>query len=133
MAFGALARLCVLALWLPADAQQPNVDRIIEAYKPYRKTEALFDGVRGWERWIHPPLLEAIRHGQLTGSRAKIDELLRVEVEGVYSFQIVNDDFCDTLLEELDSFFATGLPVHRPNSMNNYVSERPLPAQIRAS
>ena len=28
--------------------------------------------------------------------------------------------FCDKFLEEVDKYFATGLPIRRPNSMNNY-------------
>ena len=29
-------------------------------------------------------------------------------------------DFCDKFLAEIDNYFASGLPIRRPNSMNNY-------------
>ena len=100
--------------------RDPDIGRIINAYKPHRLHPEIFDGRVGWERWIHPPLLAAIHHGQMTGSRTEIDALLRIETEGVYSFQILSDEFCDFFLEELDQYYSTGLPVYRPNSMNNY-------------
>jgi hypothetical protein len=38
----------------------------------------------------------------------------------VYSFGMLSIAFCDKFLEEVDNYFASGLPVRRPNSMNNY-------------
>jgi len=110
----------LLVLTTSSAAQRDDTAAIIKAYTPLRKHAELFDGRKGWERWIDPPLLEAIRHGQTTGSRSKIDELLRVETPEVYSFQLLSEEFCDAFLEELDNYYSTGLPVHRPNSMNNY-------------
>ena len=46
--------------------------------------------------------------------------LLQKEVDGVFSFPMFQLDFCDKFLEEVDNYFASGLPVRRPNSMNNY-------------
>ena len=109
-----------------------DVGRIINAYKPHRLHPGLFDGRAGWQQWIHPPLLAAIRQGQLTGSRSEIDKLLRNETDGVYSFQILSDEFCDFFLEELDHYYETGLPVYRPNSMvtlpcrDTHTTHRPL-------
>ena len=40
------------------------------------------------------------------------------QVEGVYSFPIFQDAFSDAFLDELDGYYASGLPVYRPNSMN---------------
>lgn len=113
-------------LAVPALAQRGRNDigRIIAAYKPHRKHPELFDGTKGWERWVHKPLLEAIANGQLTGSRTEVDKLITEEVEGVYSFQLMSDEFCDKFLEELDNYYATGLPVYRPNSMNNCACAR---------
>jgi hypothetical protein len=43
---------------------------------------------------------------------------------GIYSFSMFNNDFCNRLLAELSHYEAKaaslGLPVRRPNSMNNY-------------
>lgn len=38
----------------------------------------------------------------------------------MYSFELFSEEFCGLFLEELDNYYASGLPVHRPNSMNNY-------------
>ena len=47
-------------------------------------------------------------------------ELLREEAPGVYSFPLFTDTFCRLLIEELDAIAGSGVPVQRPNSMNNY-------------
>ena len=39
---------------------------------------------------------------------------------GIYAFDLLSDAFCELLLAELGNFEASGLPVSRPNSMNNY-------------
>eukprot|EP00965_Chrysotila_dentata_P105795 3495046-Pleurochrysis_carterae.AAC.3 len=38
----------------------------------------------------------------------------------VYSFEMLTPSFCKLLLDELDNYERSGLPVTRPNSMNNY-------------
>ena len=38
----------------------------------------------------------------------------------VFSFPLFSPAFCELFLEELDHFYASGLPARRPNSMNNY-------------
>lgn len=40
--------------------------------------------------------------------------------EGVYSLPLLSDEFCEKMICELEHFQASGLPVNRPNSMNNY-------------
>ncbi len=114
-----IARIAFAALAAAVAAQREDIGRIVRAYAPHRKHPELFDGRNGWARFIDPALLEAIRHGQMTGSRTQIDALLREETPGVYSFQLVNEEFCEHFLEELDNYYSTGLPVSRPNSMNN--------------
>ena len=42
------------------------------------------------------------------------------ESAGVYSFELFSKAFCETFLAEVDNYDASGLPVRRPNSMNNY-------------
>lgn len=110
--------MAMLAPLLSACAARPEV---IAAYRPLRKHPALFDHSEGWMQWIHPPLLEALKeYEEFPDNSTKLRSLLRVEVEGVHSFQFLSDEFCRLFLEELDHFYATGLPVDRPNSMNNY-------------
>jgi hypothetical protein len=47
-------------------------------------------------------------------------DLLHKEVDDVYSFPMLSIEFCERFLEEMDNFCASGLPITRPNSMNNY-------------
>ena len=42
------------------------------------------------------------------------------ESAGIYSFELFSKAFCETFLREVDNYDASGLPVRRPNSMNNY-------------
>ena len=42
------------------------------------------------------------------------------ESAGIYSFELFSKAFCETFLAEVDNYDASGLPVRRPNSMNNY-------------
>ena len=94
---------------------------VVAAYKPLRVHQELFNAKEGWQKWIHPPLLEAIAQLKADGNATALRALLRDEVEGhVYSFQLMSDEFCKLFLEELDGFYASGLPIDRPNSMNNY-------------
>ena len=47
--------------------------------------------------------------------------MLREELPGlVYSFPMFAIPFCSSLLEEVENYEASGMPVQRPNSMNNY-------------
>ena len=41
-------------------------------------------------------------------------------MEGVYSFPMFSDEFCAMFIEEVEYYAESGLPVRRPNSMNNY-------------
>ena len=97
-----------------------HVQQTIAAYKPLRRHPDLFDGQSGWRQWIDPNLLAALDAQNGTALQA----LMRPEVDGVHSFQLFSEEFCKKFLEELDGFYASGLPIDRPNSMNNYV--RPI-------
>ena len=118
----ALIAVCA-TLPLSVDARPAAVT----AYKPLRLHPALFDAAAGWTQWIHQPLLDAIEMFVQQNNSTALRELLREEVpasgehgSGVYSFQLMNDAFCNMFLEELDNYYASGLPIDRPNSMNNY-------------
>eukprot|EP01102_Stenamoeba_stenopodia_P006299 TRINITY_DN1725_c0_g3_i1.p1 TRINITY_DN1725_c0_g3~~TRINITY_DN1725_c0_g3_i1.p1 ORF type:complete len:315 (-),score=79.37 TRINITY_DN1725_c0_g3_i1:37-981(-) len=65
-----------------------------------------------------PSFVEAIT----TGSEHALQSILTKETEDtmIYSLEIFNKDFCDKLLEEVEHFEGFGLPILRPNSMNNY-------------
>jgi len=54
------------------------------------------------------------------GTPEALRALMREEAWEVYSFPVFTLAFCDTYIEELYSFYASGLPARRPNSMNNY-------------
>lgn len=89
------------------------------AYASLRRHPELFDGTHGWAQWIDPLLLAAVSDLE-GGNSSAISSLLREETEGVYSFQFFSDEFCRLFLDELDGYYASGLPAPRPNSMNNY-------------
>jgi hypothetical protein len=42
------------------------------------------------------------------------------ETDEVYSFPLFTAEFCTMFLEEVEHYQASGLPIQRPNSMNNY-------------
>jgi len=112
----------LLLLLLPPLAQRGDPNQIIRAYAKLQRYPSLFDGKAGWTKWMDPLLIEALDAFSASGgtNSTLIRSLLREEVAGVYSFNVFNDEFCDMFLEELDNYFSTGLPVYRPNSMNNY-------------
>ena len=109
-------RLLVLA----AVAAAATADRGAAAYTHLRLHPSLFDAKEGWTRHVHPPLLDAIEEYVQHKNSSGLRQLLREEGDGVYSFQFMSDTFCRMFLEELDNYYASGLPIDRPNSMNNY-------------
>ena len=75
----------------------------------------------GVDEWLHPAVLAAAREGsegRLTPGRAR--ELCEEVAPGIFAFLLLNDAYCDALMDEAAHFQASGLPVARPNSMNNY-------------
>jgi len=63
---------------------------------------------RAGEGLLVPPTAEAVR--------SFVEEV----APGIYAFDFFSDAFCDRLLAELEHYEDSGLPVSRPNSMNNY-------------
>ena len=87
-------------------------------YKPLHP--ALF-GKAFQAAWLAPRFVSAVQDG----SEAAIRAMLHEEVPGrVFSFEMLQPSFCKALLEELINYEESGLPVVRPNTMNNYVSSR---------
>ena len=46
--------------------------------------------------------------------------LMEEPCEGVYTFPLLSQSFCDALLDELDYLGASGIPLRRPNGMNRH-------------
>lgn len=74
--------------------------------------------------FLSPKLREFVERkgsGQLT-PREMLERLnAKVESEvGVYSMPLLTEEFCVKMCEELEHLEASGLPLVRPNSMNNY-------------
>jgi len=86
-----------------------------EAYVSLRKTPELFRSfVR--EEWLAPEVMALVE----AAKRGEKHPALKEESEGIYSFDLFTREFCETFLAEVDNYVSTGLPVRRPNSMNNY-------------
>eukprot|EP00794_Sanderia_malayensis_P014133 gene14133-15610_t len=49
-----------------------------------------------------------------------IQKLQKENAPHCYSFQVFTNEFCDKLIEEIESFEKSGLPIGKPNTMNNY-------------
>ncbi|KAL6059557.1 Ogfod2 protein, variant 2 [Balamuthia mandrillaris] len=54
------------------------------------------------------------------GSRESLLAILEEVHPGIFVFPMLSPDYCSMMLEELDNFEQSGLPLKRPNSMNNY-------------
>jgi len=85
--------------------------------------------------WLAPSLAAALADG----SEAALRAILTEEVAGrVFSFEMLQPAFCAQLLAECERYEASGQPVQRPNSMNNYglilnqIGMRPLLDDLQA-
>mmetsp|Transcript_45485 Transcript_45485/g.119499 ORF Transcript_45485/g.119499 Transcript_45485/m.119499 type:complete len:654 (+) Transcript_45485:39-2000(+) len=87
------------------------------ALRYYPLHPRLFQSTSFPHDWLDPRFAAAIQ----AGTPADLTSLLTDEVPGlVFSFDMVTSDFCTLLLEELEHYEASGLPVRRPNTMNSY-------------
>lgn len=115
----------LLAEWRKTSDANRERERVIASYErgtgaAGRKRASLFDPT-GVDEWLHPAVLAAAREGsegRLTPGRAR--ELCEEVAPGIFAFPLLNDAYCDALMDEAAHFQASGLPVARPNSMNNY-------------
>lgn len=76
--------------------------------------------------WLHPDFLimsDLISKNQ-TATQLLEAGLLTVVHPGIYSFPVLKKEVCEMILDESENFirYATerDIPIHRPNSMNNY-------------
>eukprot|EP00854_Cymbomonas_tetramitiformis_P002438 gene2438-3170_t len=75
-----------------------------------------------WSPWmldmVDPALVAAVQNGT---ARALRDLLTTISVDTrIYSLQVLRGSICRQLVEEIDHAQRAGLPLTRPNSMNNY-------------
>jgi len=90
---------------------------IVRRYARQVKHPKLFDKKIGWqEEWFAPSIRPLLGNGNVDLVSSALEEV----TPGVYSFDMLTAEFCGTFLEEIDNFYASGIPAARPNSMNNY-------------
>lgn len=101
-----------------------------QLYKPFRVHRALFQDDFAVE-WLHDDfvliqdaLAKADKDSTDTDELNIPDDILRKEMDGVYSFNVFNSTFLDMFNAEINNFYAVSerehIPIRRPNSMNNY-------------
>eukprot|EP00746_Dinoflagellata_sp_MGD_P079447 gnl/MRDRNA2_/MRDRNA2_31765_c0_seq2.p1 gnl/MRDRNA2_/MRDRNA2_31765_c0~~gnl/MRDRNA2_/MRDRNA2_31765_c0_seq2.p1 ORF type:complete len:400 (-),score=49.80 gnl/MRDRNA2_/MRDRNA2_31765_c0_seq2:17-1123(-) len=91
--------------------------QVLGEYAMQRKHSELFDAKQGWmTQWFDPALVQA----QEIGTPDAWRQFVKEETSEVYSFPMFTEAFCDMFVEELTNFYQTGLPIKRPNTMNNY-------------
>ncbi|CAK9003434.1 unnamed protein product [Durusdinium trenchii] len=121
------AELVVAAGQQPAEpwhvTQARELRRRGMEYAGQAKHPALFQPSQ-LHRWLLPSFLEATSAWRSSGQpeQLQIRRLpnVRLETEGIVSFDCFTQEFCKMLLEEVLNYQASGLPSRPPNSMNNY-------------
>jgi len=93
---------------------------ISEFYKP--KHSWLFDSNIDFSKIIVESLLKAIKIQDSKEKLVAIQKLCKTvsSQTKLYSFDFFTLKYCQDLIEEVEYFEKTGLPISRPNSMNNY-------------
>lgn len=64
-----------------------------------------------------PSFLDALKAGS---EESRLAIMTKETETGIYSFALFNSQFCKDFLEEIENFESTGLPLVKPNTMNNY-------------
>eukprot|EP01114_Cavostelium_apophysatum_P014932 TRINITY_DN3981_c0_g1_i1.p1 TRINITY_DN3981_c0_g1~~TRINITY_DN3981_c0_g1_i1.p1 ORF type:complete len:332 (+),score=65.84 TRINITY_DN3981_c0_g1_i1:115-1110(+) len=66
-------------------------------------------------------LAESFRKAANAGNKEELIKVLKKETQtGIYTFDLFTLQFCKDLIEEIENFQGSGLPVLRPNTMNRY-------------
>lgn len=82
-------------------------------YKPIHPHIYVYD-----ESFLDSNLLKFLKQ-KIT--KQKVEKfLIELSELGLYQFKMFNEKFCREFIEEIENFENSGLPVNRPNSMNNY-------------
>ena len=123
MAKATSRRLATLAM-LPFVRGYSTATQVAEKYTPLRKHATLFSPARV-DELLHPEflaMLQSLDAADLMGTdpAAVIKGWVTEEAAEIYSFPLLTEKACDMLCDEVEHFQTTGLPVRRPNSMNNY-------------
>ena len=79
----------------------------------------LFTG-RFDKSWLAPSFAALFSDDGATPSAATLRSVIDEVAPGIYAFDLLSESFCQLLLDELGNYEGSGLPVSRPNSMNNY-------------
>lgn len=93
----------------------------IQQYRRLRLHEDLFVGLDlNSTDVFDPELLPVIEASKRPDAQQALLEVVQQEAVGIYSFPFFSERFCERFLDELDNYYRSGLPIRRPNSMNNY-------------
>jgi len=109
-------------LYLKTNTMHMDHESIIQQYKPLRLHECLF---QQWKQEWFTPSFQKLHENIIHNTEFNLESAIRngwliEESPGVYSFELMTDSFCDMLIEEYEHYRSSGLPIRRPNSMNNY-------------
>lgn len=123
----AIQKFTALLLSLPAvralSTRMTNPRSTEALYVPHRKHAALFEN-KFQESWLHPDALEIVESARDESIDLKTVKALKEEMPQVYSFPCFSNDFLRIFNEEIANFYEASekfqIPIHRPNSMNNY-------------
>jgi len=91
---------------------QLNSDAIVDAYKQHQAHQELFQ--TPWpDDFFHAEFLKHFRENSLKDLAKEIHP-------EVFTFPIFSNKLCSAIEKEMFNYQDSGLPVKRPNSMNNY-------------
>jgi hypothetical protein len=68
--------------------------------------------------WISPDFRSCFDPAAAVDDRKDWKRIVTEIGPGIYSFPLFTHEFCDLLVQEVDSFESTSLPCRRPNTMN---------------
>ena len=100
---------------------QQNHERwsAIEAYMPQRRHPWLFDPTTCWADDSFDPRFLALLKSAEPITTERLVAIGQHVAPGVVAFPMLSERWCAAVLEEMDSYTSSGLPIRRPNSMNN--------------
>eukprot|EP00316_Scyphosphaera_apsteinii_P023109 CAMPEP_0119341044 /NCGR_PEP_ID=MMETSP1333-20130426/101524_1 /TAXON_ID=418940 /ORGANISM="Scyphosphaera apsteinii, Strain RCC1455" /LENGTH=598 /DNA_ID=CAMNT_0007352919 /DNA_START=35 /DNA_END=1831 /DNA_ORIENTATION=- len=108
-----------VATWVALSKRHSEQLQVERQYQSRCLHEELFDHKTGpLERWLAPSFARAFSEG--CGSPDALRAIVNEAAPGIFTFEMLAHDFCDMLLAECEHYEASGMPVVRPNSMNNY-------------
>ena len=123
---------------LPGEAARGPSSAPPLRYRPRHPELFLADGAPFRDEWLDSGVVSALDSLKAAGAmgmpaggggastanrRAQrgLRQILHEELAGrVYSFPLLTPAFCEMLVAEVEHYEASGLPSHRPNTMNNY-------------